>query len=319
MKLGIVSNPASRRNRRGLEGFQDAAAAFPGVRHEILGGMADLPAVLADFAADGVGLVAVNGGDGTVQAVLTELIGRRPFPELPPLAVFPGGTTNMIADDVGLEGRPRKAVARLAACAAADGVANLVQTRYTVALTAAPGRDPVYGMFFGAGAIYRAIQVCRRVVHPLRVGAGAAAGLTMLGLLVRRAFGSRGGDKVFRGDEISVRVDGGEAQSGSRLMVLATTLDRLLLGSRPFWGEGDGGLRFTSVAYPPVRFVRLLYRLLYGSAPRRLPEHSYLSRNAGKVELIMDCPFTLDGELFEPEPGQPVVLAAGPAIRFVKC
>ncbi len=318
MKLGIVSNPASQRNRRGLDGFREAAAAFPDVRHEILGGMADLPAVLADFAADGIGLVAVNGGDGTVQAVMTELIRRRPFPELPCLAVFPGGMTNMIADDVGLAGRPRKALARLAACAASDGVADMTLTRRTVALTAAPDRDPVYGMFFGAGAIYRAIEVCRRVVHPMRFE-GAAAGLTMAGLLVRRAFGSGRGDEVFRGDEISLRVDGGEARPGSRLMVLATTLDRLLLGSRPFWGEGGGGLRFTSVAYPPVRFARSLYRLLYGSAPRRLPEESYQSWNADQVELLLDCPFTLDGELFEPEPGQPVTLAAGPAIRFVRC
>ena len=46
---------------------------------------------------------------------MTELLERRPFAELPLLALLSGGMTNMTANDVGLRGRPARALARLIA------------------------------------------------------------------------------------------------------------------------------------------------------------------------------------------------------------
>src|SRR3546814_1330268 len=80
--------------------------------------------ILDSFAADGVDVVAVAGGDGTVQAVLTALYGRRPFRRPPLLAVLPRGTTNMTAADIGLPRRGDKdtlgSLARLLAAAPAE-------------------------------------------------------------------------------------------------------------------------------------------------------------------------------------------------------
>jgi diacylglycerol kinase family enzyme len=54
------------------------------------------------------GLVVVTGGDGTVRAVATRLIGRNI-----PLAIAPSGTANNIARALGIEGSPLDVVAGL--------------------------------------------------------------------------------------------------------------------------------------------------------------------------------------------------------------
>jgi hypothetical protein len=47
------------------------------------------------------------------------------------------------------------------------------------------------------------------------------------------------------------------------------------------------------------------------------PEYGYTSHNAHEVELHLDCGFTLDGELFTPAPGTPVVLRSGYSAFFL--
>src|SRR3546814_5637637 len=106
--------------------------------------------ILDSFAADGVDVVAVAGGDGTVQAVLTALYGRRPFRRPPLLAVLPRGTTSMTAADIGLPRRGDKdtlgSLARLLAAAPAE-LEAAVTVRRVVRAENALNRQPQYGMF----------------------------------------------------------------------------------------------------------------------------------------------------------------------------
>jgi hypothetical protein len=176
-------------------------------------------------------------------------------------------------------------------------------------------------MFFGGAGIPRAIEACRRKVHPYRIKSDAAAAVTLAGLLADwllrrgRRDGKDGG--IFYGDRITVTIDGGEAETCDRLVILATTLNRLILGSRPFWG-GGGDLRFTSIGYPPERMLRYAWRLLYGGEDRAVPTQSYRSHGARRVALGMTCPFTIDGEIFGPTPGKEVVLTAADEARFAR-
>jgi diacylglycerol kinase family enzyme len=101
-RIGVITNPNSRRN---LSGFAEMARLLDGAsnaHHAVLEKITDIPDILDRFANDGIDVVAVAGGDGTVQAVLTEIYGRRPFQRVPLLAVVPRGTTNMTAADIGL-------------------------------------------------------------------------------------------------------------------------------------------------------------------------------------------------------------------------
>ena len=72
---------------------------------------------LRAFHAEGVELIAVAGGDGTLQAALTGLLRDLALPAetLPKLLVIGGGTTNMSAADLGTRCQPPVALTRLAA------------------------------------------------------------------------------------------------------------------------------------------------------------------------------------------------------------
>ncbi|HIP77674.1 MAG TPA: hypothetical protein EYH07_04325 [Kiloniellaceae bacterium] len=337
-KLGVITNPRSQKNKRGIDKLDAALAGLPGARHAVLETVADIPEILADFARREIDTVAVAGGDGTIQAVLTALFSERAYEQPPRLAVLPCGMTNMIAGDVGLRGSMGAGLAKLGGLLQSPDEEEIVRVtvrRQILRLENARGRPPQYGMFFGGAAIYRAIIACRAKVHPYKIKADTAAAVTLAGLLadwLLRGRGTAGGNakaaaglngggperKVFSGDRIDVTFDNQPTEHLTSLVILATTLDRLILGSRPFWNGGDGQLRFTSIAFPPERLLRYAGRVLYGGEDRKLPSTSYLSRRANRVSLAMDCPFTLDGELFEPEPGRPVLLAADQQIRFVR-
>jgi hypothetical protein len=316
-KIGLLSNRGSRQNKRGLSEI-DAAAQASGVIHRQLSDMADLGRVLTDFADRGVEVVAVNGGDGTVQAVLTDLLERRPFAKPPALALLSGGTTNMTAADVGLHGRPAQALARLVRSAEQRKLGRCLVKRHALRLQNVPGFPPQRGMFFGASGIYRAIEYCHAKVHPLQARADWAAGLTLLGLFFGRVFGGDA-SHVFTGETVTVSFDNGPACTGERLLVLATTLDRLLLGSRPYWNQHGGPVRFTALADPPKRLLRWAPRVMYGGNERKLPADGYMSRAAHQVHLELEGRFTLDGQLFDPPTDGPLVITAPEPVDFVRC
>ena len=319
-KIGVITNPRSQRNKRGLDEVTrllDGAASH--VRHAVIEQVGDIPAILSDFAAAEVTVVAVAAGDGTVQAVLTEIYGRRPFAQAPLLAVVPRGMTNMIAADVGVarKGKPLAALARLLAAPRAT-LEAATETRHILRAENILNREPQYGMFFGGAGIVRAIDACLTKVHPYKVEHDAALAATLVGLLGSWLF-RRGAkdDGLFYGDRITMTLDDQPAETVEALVVLATTLDRLILRSRPYWGEGRGPLRFTAIAYPPKGLLRHAWRILYGAPHRQLPA-GYTSRASHRVALTMDCPFTLDGEMFEPIPGREIILTAADEARFVR-
>jgi hypothetical protein len=47
------------------------------------------------------------------------------------------------------------------------------------------------------------------------------------------------------------------------------------------------------------------------------PETGYESRNVRRADLKLDCGFTVDGELFDPEPGRTLSLTADTVVRFI--
>ena len=121
-RIALLSNPQVDRQSR-------AAAAHPRIlrrapRHLPLRGRARQPDRRGDAdrsPGSGPKVLAINGGDGTVQAALTELHNGGHFgDEPPPVAVLPSGKTNLIALDLGAHGDPIEALERLIALAQGD-------------------------------------------------------------------------------------------------------------------------------------------------------------------------------------------------------
>jgi diacylglycerol kinase (ATP) len=316
LKVGLISNPRSERNRRGLIELRAASAAIPDLVHLELDGERSLAEILTEMARREVRVLVINGGDGTVQRLLTELLEARPFESPPALALLARGMANMTAGDVGLRGRALPLLQRLVGAARSAEIGHSVEFRRILRVENIRERSPQRCMFFGAAAIYDAIEFCCSRVYPLGLRGNLGMSLTLGGLLVRGLF--RGGNGAIRGHDIAVGIDDDPPIRAQRLLVLATTLERLILGSRPFWAEARGSIRFTSIAHPPVDLIRSAPKVLYGWRRATLPRDAYLSRSAERISLRLDSPFTLDGELFEADPERPLVLTAQDSLGFVR-
>ena len=96
-KIGLISNPRSQRNRRGLDAIGAVIADSADVIHVATDTCRELDQVLAEFARRDVGVVLINGGDGTVQTVLTCLFEAPSFERLPYVAILPRGMANTTA------------------------------------------------------------------------------------------------------------------------------------------------------------------------------------------------------------------------------
>lgn len=312
MKIGVLGNPLSRRNRKLLPGIEALLARHADVLYVRLDRFDALGEAVRRFAEAQVELLIISGGDGTVAATLTEIFEHAVFAERPRLALLPGGTSNTIAGDVGLRGRPLDALAR---CLQAPDTCDVLE-RSAIRVDYDRAKPAVCGMFFGTAAVCDAILLRRRLFPQKWLPDALAAAMTLAIVLGTAALGRPG---VLSGQTIGIELPDDPASARQYTIVIATTLEQILLGGDPFWGDGPGAIKLTSIGSPPHGIVRHAYRLLYGRDRERLPPATYASAAADRIELTMNCPFNLDGEFYEPGPDARVILTKTPPARFVRC
>ncbi len=73
LQVGVLTNPRSGGNKKGLSEIRSILAQWPDVLHHEEFTPAGMNEALADFARNGVELVIINGGDGTAHATLTAI------------------------------------------------------------------------------------------------------------------------------------------------------------------------------------------------------------------------------------------------------
>lgn len=316
-RLGVLSNPLSGANRRGLGHVRSLLGRFPAVANREVRTAPEVAAALGDFARDGVNLLAVNSGDGTVQAVLTELMVRRPFEPLPALALLSGGTTNMTSRDLGLRGGRLAALGRLLDWVNhGEGAAELV-ARSVLKIRHPLRPDPICGMFFGAACIYRGIRFFHERVHRLGLSGDPAHFLILARFLMALA---RRDDSLVAPTPAAIRADGRKVGQGDYLMLMASTLDRLVLGMQPFWHRGHGPLKFTAMGAAPRRLLGALPAFISGRGHRSaLAANGYLSLSARRIEIDLHGGFAVDGELFTSDRRHgPLVIEDGGRTCFLR-
>ena len=315
-KIGVLSNPLSRSNLKHLRAIEEYLRTQNSVCHTRLDVFADLRSVLQEFSARKIEILVVNGGDGTISAVLTEIYEHEIFEHIPVIAILPGGTSNTIAGDVGLKGDRVAALQRLVDTVTASTVEAHIQIRPLLSVHYDPARPAVVGMFFGTAAICDAISLRRRIFPQKWIPDALAGALTLAAVLANVVVGRI--EKVLPGRPIEI-VSDGETSDGTFSLLMVTTLERIFLRSKPFWGTRNGQLRMTAIESPAPGLARHAYRLLYGRDKADLPSDFYQSVNANRIELKMRCPFNLDGELFQPMADCPVILTGLVNARFLQC
>lgn len=313
MRIGVISNPRSQRNQSEMARMRELIESH-GVPHGEIGHIAAVPDILKQFAADGVELVAISGGDGTVQAVLTALLNGNAFAAPPRVAVLAAGMTNLIAADVGMKDHPAEALGRLLGPDALSR--GKAVERSVLSLQVDPAAEPVHGMFLATAGFHRAVMLVRRRVHSTGAVRNLAAGMGIAVSLLRLLIGYGGKEELLQGDAIRVDFDGRPGEKRDYLLWMATTLDRFIMHLHPFWGSGPQALRYTAVPYPARRLALAIWPILRGRPRQWMAAAGYSSGRATALELTLDCPIVFDGEIFNPQAGRPVTLRADRRITF---
>lgn len=316
-RIALLSNPNSTGNLSQLPRIRAFCAEHPDIFHYEVEQPDQVGAALKTIARVRPCVLAINGGDGTVQAALTELVNGGHFGDKrPPVAVLPNGKTNLIALDLGAQGDPIEALKRLLALAEGDLGEHLV-ARELIALTSDGRKEPVIGMFLGGAGLADTMLYCRDKIYPLGLPNGISHVITAAAVLARQFFGLKTRFLPPSPAPIEIKVKRHGTLRGRFTLLAVTTLEKLLLGS-DLQTSGKGPLKLLAVDH---RFSSLV-RGLFAGVTHRLGSKKLSGvhvEEADEISIEGDrSSVILDGEMFEARIGQPIRLTPAVPLSFVK-
>ena len=223
----------------------------------------------------------------------------------------------MTAGDVGVGRHSGRSLQRLLRWARRRDRGAIIERRPVLQVRAKPDAPAQYGLFFGTTGLVQGTRFFHERIHRLGVRGGLGPGLTIARLLLEVA---RGHGHHLTPEDIRVQLDEQPAERDDWLVILVSTLERLTLGLRPFWGEELSPLHFMALRARPRYLLRVLPWLLRGHAHRRLTApNGYVSHNVREVRLTLDTAFALDGQIFPADSrAGPVILGHGGDVSFVR-
>ena len=317
VSVALLSNPKSTGNRAILPRVRAYCAEHPEIFHYEVEHVAQIGEALRTIARVSPKVLVINGGDGTVQAALTELHQGGHFGVAPPpVAVLPNGKTNLIALDLGAEGDPLAALARVVELARADLAPHIVARELIALSNGDEGARPVLGMFLGGAGLADSILYCRDKIYPLGLPNGFSHVLTALAVVLSLLLGIRARFLPPRPSPIRVSLIRDGQLSGRFSLLIVTTLERLLLGTRTEAARGQ--LKFMAVEQNLIAVVRAIAAGVMGRLERERLSGVYIERG-DLIRIEGDrSSVILDGELFETRPGRPIVLKSTQPVPFLR-
>lgn len=314
-RAGLIINPQSGKSSgKGLS-LVDMLKGNANVSTRVLQNFEQLPGFLDELARDDVTDLFISSGDGTIHAIQTELAERKPFKIIPRLCLLAHGTTNMTAADLGFRFRTQQAQA--------DYITRLEakQVRERPTLRAVNPRDgkPRQGMFLGTGAVSEATLFCQRTFNARGVKGNLATFATLVSAAGHTIFTKPNPHDVTRFDRpfpIKITSDGREFCSGTQLLMFSTTLEKLILGARPFWGQKIGPIRTSVFPYPVPSISRWLLPIMYAGENRKMPEGA-ISFSSARLEISCPISFVIDGEFFDGPANGPLKVETGQVFTYL--
>lgn len=316
MRVGLLNNLRAGRSNAQVQRALHMLGQYPDVVHVETDSAKVLPEALVEFTRREVDVLVVNGGDGTLQYALTELLTNPEFERVRCVAPLRGGRTNMTAMDLGAHADPVTGLRGLLDDAASGDLSQRLVSRPVLQVRSSGRESSQYGMFFGMGMLRRAVQLVHRSFAPGRQGV-FGAGLVTAALLAKVFW--RPTDGILAPDKAEIQLDGRPMTDAEFYLVCACSLNRLFLRMNPFWGSGPGGVRFTALASRARRIAAATPGILRGRPRAFVSEaNGFTSQNVERAQLRLGCGFTIDGEIFEPDADELVTVAADRRIQFLR-
>jgi diacylglycerol kinase family enzyme len=320
-RIALLSNPKSTGNLAQLPRIREYCADHPDIFHYEVEHAHQIGEAMRIIAQVRPKVLVINGGDGTVQAALTELYNGGHFgAEKPPVAVLPSGKTNLIALDLGARGDPIATLERLIHLAQTDLAPHTVARELIALRHGVPGQDdrPVIGMFLGGAGLADIMLYCRNKIYPLGLPNGLAHVITGFAVFFKMLLGMKSRHLPPDPKPLAVSVRNQTQKISGRFALMAvTTLEKLLL-SGELRGEQRGTLKLIAVEEKLSSVLRAFFAALAGTLGRshvrgvHFEETDEITIEGDSSSLI------LDGETFSAETGRPIRLSPAAPLSFVK-
>ena len=318
-RIALLSNPKSTGNIAQLPQIREYCDSHPDVFHYEVEEASQIGDAMRIIARVRPKVLVINGGDGTVQATLTELYNGGHFEEeAPPVAVLPSGKTNLIALDLGVRGDPIGTLEKLIELARTDDLGSYTVARELIALRQPGAEDrPVIGMFLGGAGLAETMLYCRHKIYPLGLPNPVSHGLTFLAYIAQLALKLKASFLPAPATRTDLVMPTREPISGRFAFLAVTTLNKVLL-SNTMGGEGHGPLKVVAIEENAGTVLRALATGLTGGYKGKkmrgihFEEVDEITIEGEGSHLI------LDGETFRAGPGNPIHLMPAQPLSFVK-
>ena len=308
MAVAVFVNPGSRANRRD-PGCAERFATILGDRgHVAAPPSLDLLAEEArQTAARSPTVIGIHGGDGTLHRTLSALIAAYQPRALPPLAILPGGTMNVVASSLGIRAKPETILAELAEDDR-RGAPPVTLPRRCLRV----GND--YGFIFGNGLLSNFLEE-----YYARGSYGASRAVWIIfRILLSLATTRRYARRVFRRFRGRVHIDGSTLPRTRLTGMGAATVTEVGFRFKLHHRADDDPNRMGGLAIHGGPLSLLLdvldVRLGRGLSPKRA-ESFVASRILIEPEAA-ETTYTLDGDLYVAR--GPFTVEVGPALEIVK-
>ncbi len=316
--VALLSNPHSTGNKSLLPDIRCFCARHPDVFHYEVEEIGQIARALEMIARVKPKVLIINGGDGTVQAAMTELYHGGHFDgSPPPVAVLPNGKTNLIALDLGAQGKPLNALENILEIAKGD-VSKHVVARELISLTdGSEGAKPVLGMFLGGAGLAETILYCRHKIYPLGLPNGLSHVLAVMAVFCTNILGFQAKFLPQKSNKVRISMFRDGEFRGNFSVLVITTLEKLILGYKP--GERKSGpMKLFAVDQRPLAMLRVILASILGKLGKNTMQGVHFAQG-DSIRIDGDrSNIILDGELFEATDEKPIVLKSTPPIPFLK-
>lgn len=324
-RVALLSNPRSTGNRSLLPRIRSFCAEHKDIFHYEVEDVEQIGAALRTIARVKPKVLVINGGDGTVQAALTEIFNGGHFGDSekgggpPPVAVLPNGKTNLIAIDLGADGDPIAALDRVLELARSDLAPHIVSRELISLSGGSLAQAPVLGMFLGGAGLADTMVFCRDKIYPLGLPNGLSHLLTAFAVVTSMLLGIKTRFLPPRPSPIKVSILRQGHMQGRFAFMMVTTLSRLLLNTNvPATGTSRGALQLVIIERSPMAIIKALSAAIFGRLGRLKAAGVHLERG-DEIRIEGDrSSVILDGEMFETSRGFPIVLTQTAPVPFLR-
>ncbi|GAO79952.1 hypothetical protein SC1_03275 [Sphingopyxis sp. C-1] len=303
-----------------LPRVREYCAAHPDIFHYEVEDVDQIEKAISTMAMVGPRVVVINGGDGTVQAALTEIYSGGHFGgSPPPVAVLPNGKTNLIALDLGAEGDPIKALQRVVELVESGRLEDHVIERQLIALDSGGEERPVLGMFLGGAYLADVMLYCRNRIYPLGLPNGISHFLAAILGLFAIIFGIGGGRLPPKPEPMTVSLIRQGEFKGKFSLLIVTTLEKLLLSIRTSEVYGtNGNMKLLATDSNVGALFRMLGATWRGTLGQKQLDGVHFQqgdeiRIEGERSNVI-----LDGEIFQAKNGAPIILTSTQPVPFLR-